>query len=52
MGIREAEDLPVVLEFARFAEGKGTLAKLEDYLRDRVKQFLESKEAVLLRSSI
>ena len=32
------------------AEGKGTSAKLEDYLRDRVKQFLNSKEVILLPS--
>ena len=42
IGIRDAEDLPVVLEFARFAEGKGTLNELEDYLGDRVRQLLNS----------
>ncbi len=41
VGIREAEDLPIVLEFAKFAEGKGTLAELEEYLGDRVKQLLQ-----------
>lgn len=41
VGIREAEDLLVVLEFARFAEGKGKLAELEDYLGDRVNQLLQ-----------
>lgn len=40
VGIREAEDLSVVLEFARFAEGKGTLAELEDYLSICVKQLI------------
>jgi len=40
VGIREAEDLPVVLEFARFAEGNGTLKELEDYLCDRVRELL------------
>ena len=40
VGIREAEDLPIVLEFARFAQGKGTLNELEDYLSDRVRQLL------------
>ena len=40
VGIREAEDLPVVLEFARFAEGYGSLTELEDYLTIRVRQLL------------
>ena len=42
VGIREAEDLLIVLEFARFADGKGTLAELEDYLGDRVKHLLQA----------
>ena len=40
VGIREAEDLPIVLEFAKFAEGKGTLVELERYLGDRIQQLL------------
>ncbi len=40
VGLREAEDLPTALGFARFAEGHGTLSELEDYLAARVRDFL------------
>ena len=40
IGLREAEDLPVVLRFARFAEGKSTLSELEDYLAIRSEEFI------------
>jgi hypothetical protein len=40
VGLREAEDLPTMLGFARFAEGNASLAELEDYLASRVQQFL------------
>ncbi|MCP3143370.1 hypothetical protein [Pyxidicoccus xibeiensis] len=41
VGVREAEDLPTVLGFARFAEGAASLAELESYLSARVRQVLE-----------
>lgn len=41
VGLREAEDLPVVVGFARFAEGSATLRELEDYLAARARQLLE-----------
>jgi hypothetical protein len=42
VGIREAEDLPILLEFARFSEGNGTLSALEDYLSIRVQGLINS----------
>lgn len=47
VGIRDAEDLPIVLEFARFAEGQATLNELEDYLEVRVKQLIAKNSYVL-----
>ncbi|NER24150.1 MAG: hypothetical protein F6J96_26285 [Symploca sp. SIO1C2] len=43
VGLRDAEDLPVVLGFARFAEGNATLAELEEYLANRVRQVISNK---------
>ncbi|NEQ69528.1 MAG: hypothetical protein F6K21_29365, partial [Symploca sp. SIO2D2] len=43
VGLRDAEDLPVVLGFARFAEGNATLAELEEYLANRVQQVISNK---------
>lgn len=40
LGIREAEDLPTMVNFARFADGDISLKDLEDYLALRVKQML------------
>jgi hypothetical protein len=40
VGIREAEDLPILLEFARFAGGNGTISELEDYLSVRIQQYI------------
>ncbi len=40
VGLRQAEDLPVVVEFARFAEGNATLSELENYLAARVEKLL------------
>lgn len=40
VGLRDAEDLPTMLGFARFAEGSASLAELESYLAERVKQML------------
>lgn len=41
VGLREAEDLPTVLGFVRFAEGSGSLDALEAYLAERVRRYLE-----------
>lgn len=41
VGVRDAEDLPTVLGFARFAEGSASLAELEAYLSARVRHWLE-----------
>jgi hypothetical protein len=40
VGLRDAEDLPTMLNFARFAEGSAPLSELEIYLAQRVEQFL------------
>jgi hypothetical protein len=40
IGIREAEDLPTVLAFMRFADGRGSLAELETYLLQRAQDIL------------
>jgi hypothetical protein len=40
VGLRDAEDLPTLLGFARFAEGSAMLADLDDYLAVRVRQML------------
>lgn len=42
VGLRDAEELPVVLEFARFAEGTASLTELETYLASRVQHLLAS----------
>ncbi|MER8043157.1 hypothetical protein [Streptomyces sp. NPDC094032] len=39
-GIRDAEDLPALVEIARFAEGRERLAELRAYLDRRVELFL------------
>jgi hypothetical protein len=36
IGIRDAEDLPTILAFMRFADGRGSLSELENYLLNRV----------------
>ena len=41
VGIREAEDLPVLVQFSRFADGTATLVELENYLAIRAKQLLD-----------
>ncbi|MCP3103423.1 hypothetical protein LZ198_31525 [Myxococcus sp. K15C18031901] len=41
VGVRDAEDLPTVLGFARFAEGTASLGELEQYLAARVTPWLE-----------
>jgi len=45
VGLRDAEDLPTVLGFARFAEGSAPLADLEDYLASRVRRMLAGPDA-------
>jgi hypothetical protein len=40
VGLRDAEDLPTVLAFARFADGDLDLADLEDYLAVRAAAFV------------
>ncbi len=40
VGLSDAEDLPTMLNFARFAEGAASLGELEDYLAARVQQML------------
>lgn len=42
VGLREAEDLPTMLSFARFAEGIAPLSELETYLATRVQLLLKS----------
>lgn len=41
VGVRDAEDVPTVLGFARFAEGTASLLELERYLAARVTSWLE-----------
>lgn len=41
VGLRDAEDLPTMLGFAKFADGSSSLAELEAYLAERAKQLLE-----------
>jgi hypothetical protein len=40
VGLRDAEDLPTVLGFARFAEGTASLSELEEYLAFKAQQLL------------
>ncbi|MBA3546628.1 MAG: hypothetical protein H0T76_09110 [Nannocystis sp.] len=40
IGLRDAEDLPTVLAFARFADGGLSLTDLEDYLQARADAFI------------
>lgn len=40
VGLRDAEDLPTLLGFARFAEGSAGLSELEAYLAARVRELL------------
>ncbi|MFC9002594.1 hypothetical protein [Streptomyces microflavus] len=45
-GIRDAEDLPALVEIARFAEGRTGAAELHAYLDRRVALFLGERETV------
>ncbi|MEA5568778.1 hypothetical protein [Anabaena sp. UHCC 0399] len=42
VGLRDAEDLPTMLGFARFADGSAPLSELEAYLAARVQQMLNN----------
>ncbi len=42
VGLRDAEDLPTMLGFARFADGFAPLEELQDYLEARVQQMLSA----------
>ena len=44
VGLRDAEDLPTMLSFARFAQGSASLAELEEYLAVRVKEMLNGSQ--------
>lgn len=44
VGLRDAEDIPTMIAFARFALGDAPLASLEDYLAARSRRFLEAME--------
>jgi hypothetical protein len=46
IGIREAEDLPTVLAFMHFADGRGSLAELETYLLQRAQDILANTETL------
>jgi hypothetical protein len=41
VGIRDAEDVPALVEFARFTEGRTGLAELRAHFDDRITRFLE-----------
>ncbi|ALG08755.1 hypothetical protein [Kibdelosporangium phytohabitans] len=41
VGVRDAEDVPALVEFARFTEGRAGLADLRAHFDDRVSRFLE-----------
>ncbi|WP_405618784.1 hypothetical protein [Streptomyces sp. NBC_01508] len=43
-GIRDAEDLPALVEIAQFAEGRTGLAELQAYLDRRIENFLRTHE--------
>ncbi|MFI9817775.1 KOW domain-containing RNA-binding protein [Saccharothrix variisporea] len=42
VGVRNAEDLPALVEFARFTEGRTGFADLSAHFTDRVTRFLET----------
>jgi hypothetical protein len=49
IGIREAEDLPTVLSFMQFADGRSNLGELETYLMARSNDLLSRDISRLLR---
>jgi len=44
VGLRDAEDIPTMIAFARFACGDAPLHELEDYLGRRARRFVEAME--------
>lgn len=46
VGLRDAEDLPTMLGFARFADGTAPLNQLEEYLEVRVAEMLAPPTSV------
>lgn len=44
VGLRDAEDIPTMIAFARFACGDAPLHELEDYLGRRAQRFVEAME--------
>jgi len=50
VGLREAEDLPIVVAFARFADGSATLPELENYLAICTNQMLKDNILSLQKS--
>ncbi|MGW6460308.1 hypothetical protein ACWF94_31040 [Streptomyces sp. NPDC055078] len=44
-GVRDAEDLAALVEIAQFAEGRTSLAELQDYLDRRIGRFLRGHRA-------
>jgi hypothetical protein len=52
VGLRDAEDLPTVLSFARFAEGSAPLEELEKYLAARVQQMLTQLRKTTLKTPL
>ena len=46
IGIREAEDLPTILAFTRFVDGRGSLGELEAYLTDRATDILVDRQPI------
>jgi hypothetical protein len=40
VGLRDAEDMPTMLSFAKFAQGSSTLSDLEAYLAQRTQKFI------------
>ncbi|MFB7469585.1 hypothetical protein [Kitasatospora sp. NPDC056184] len=48
-GLRDAEDLPALVEFARFAEGRTDLAELTAHLAARTARFLSAAPEVAVR---
>jgi hypothetical protein len=47
VGLRDAEDLPTAVGFARFADGAASLGELEAYLAARRERFLEQAKVNL-----
>lgn len=42
VGLRDAEDIPTMLSFAKFAQGSTTLSDLEAYLAQRTQEFISN----------